>query len=149
MLCCSRQYLCHNQVQFIFPTTMIYSSLFVPNCKTLTVSPRQMRQTPRKGSQKINHLPPPKVREGNVFTPVCQSFCSRGALPVWLPGTMFLWLEGISVLRRVSVKGGIVKGTEDSPRHWHQVAQKLVVHIILECILVDGVLKNGTQAIEI
>ena len=45
-------------------------------------------------SQNI-YSPQTKLREGNVFTPVCQSFCSQGGslydvTPVWLAGPMFL-----------------------------------------------------------
>ena len=42
-----------------------------------------------------NYRPQTKLREGNVYTHVCQSFCSQGglcmmSLPVWLPGPMSL-----------------------------------------------------------
>ena len=42
-----------------------------------------------------NYRPQTKLREGNVYTHVCQSFCSPGglcmmSLPVWLPSPMFL-----------------------------------------------------------
>ena len=51
--------------------------------------------------------PQTKLWEANVFTPVCQSFCSQGAgglcmitLPVWLPGPMIWTLGGFCLFPR-------------------------------------------------
>ena len=48
--------------------------------------------------------------QGNVFTPVCQSFCSRGdlymlPLPVFLPGPMFL--PGGVPVQGASIQGSL------------------------------------------
>ena len=53
------------------------------------------------------------LRQGNIFTDVCQSFCSGGlcmmSLPVWLRGPMFL--PGGSLSRLVSVQVGLCSGS--------------------------------------
>ena len=63
------------------------------------------------------YRPQTKLQEGNVFTSVCQSYCTWGrgycmmSLPFWLPGSMFLLRDGGLLLwshvhsRGVSVSG--------------------------------------------
>ena len=68
-------------------------------------------------SSVVCYRPQTKLLEGNVFTPVCQSFCSQGregclcmmSLPVWLPGPMFL-LRGSSVPRGLCLTASVSRG---------------------------------------
>ena len=102
-----------------------------------------------------------KLQEGNVFTPVCQSFCSqrRGdlcmmSLPVWLPGPMFLL--GVSVSRSMFLLGGLCLGglpDRDSPGQrppWTETTRppygkERAVRILLERILVSSRIYVCTQ----
>ena len=59
------------------------------------------------------HRPPTKLREGNVFTGVCKSFCPRG-LGVGMPGTVLVtpWKE---YPQKVHPSGGTPpEGTQDT-----------------------------------
>ena len=72
------------------------------------------------------YRPPTKLWDGNVFTPVCYSFCSRRGEEscAWshVPSV------GVSVHEGFSVQGVSVPGGSPSP--------KRAVRILLECILV-------------
>ena len=82
--------------------------------------------TPRKRS----------LRQGNVFTSVCQSFCSQGGLcmmslpgPMFILGGGFLFLIPYPSVRGVSVQGPLCR--ETSPE-----LEMRAVRILLECFLV-------------
>ena len=68
-------------------------------------------------------LPPAnEVREGNVFTPVCQSFCSQGG--VWL------WVQrGASRSRGCTSPGHIPPGHTSSWLHPHRHTHTPVTHL--------------------
>ena len=89
--------------------------------------------------------------QGNVFTSVCQSFCSQGgfcmmSLPVWLPGPMFLL--GVSVSGPMFHLGGLPEqrhphgqrpiplDRDPPPDREPPYGKERVVRILLECILV-------------
>ena len=73
--------------------------------------------------------------QGNVFTPVCQSFTLRGegvcimSLSFWLPGPKFLL--GISVSGPMFLPGGLCQGDPPPP-----YGEEWAVCSLLECFLV-------------
>ena len=99
--------------------------------------------------QNIYYHQPTKFREGNVFTPVSQSFCSGGGimpLPVWLHVNGGLHGKGVcirgqGVCMQVARGGFCIKGegVRQSPLPstdiWWQLPKR-ALHILLECILI-------------
>ena len=66
-----------------------------------------------------------KLRKGNVFTPVCQSFCSQGSMHppgMNVPQACTLWHAP--------------PGTHAPPRILRDTANERAVRILLKCILV-------------
>ena len=54
-----------------------------------------LAQTGHLSSNPFHYRPQTKLREGNVFTPVCRSFCSAGGLSGSGPRGMWLWIQGM------------------------------------------------------
>ena len=91
---------------------------------------------------KYTFLPPAtKLRQGNVFTPVCQSFCSQGGLCLSMhhrPHDQGVSLSGGSLsggfLSRESLsKGSLSRGSLSGRPPY---GNKRALSILLECILV-------------
>ena len=84
--------------------------------------------------------------QGNVFTPVCQSFCSRGgACPTtcWDTYPLGRHPPGIHpspLLGRPPHPGRLPLSRADTPRMLQYTVNKRVVRILLECILVGNFL---------
>ena len=85
----------------------------------------------------VNPFLPPatKLRQGNIFTGICQTFCSQGGVSVQeglCPGRS---LSGGS-LSRGSLSGGFLSGRP--PTETPLYGNERMVRILLECILVNS-----------